>query len=226
MSEQEKQDDDALLALLAFWENNTPPVYHGILTGDGWEWDAAQQTYVSDTGTALRQDDLRSLAISFINSGEVRLETLAAQVVTGDIDADEWKSRMRDSLDDEYLLLAALAAGGLDQLTDDDLAAVAGTPSTDKRVGTGALDAETRLENFAKQIDAGELSEEQILYRSGQYSHAGYSIYEGVRRNSHVRAVGEPEVTATPEGQTVVSTPPRSTHERSVLDPFAALRGG
>lgn len=215
VQQQEEHDREALLLL---WEDWTPKPYAGLLTGDGWTWDATQQTYTSDTGTKLRQDDLRSIAIGITIAAEIEGENRAAEALANKED-DEFLLLLA-LFEDEYLLLAALAAGGLDELQPEDFQAVAGRLST-QIVGTGIIDTQQRLQGLIDQIKAGEASEAQAINRVGMYGQAGYQTFEEVRRNSHKRAVAPPEP-VTPGG-----APPSAKgtalfiEERNILDPLA-----
>lgn len=188
-------DDDDLLALWMLHE----PAYSGLLAGDGFTWSDENQEYISDTGTRLGHNQIRSIAIHFATACELDLEQNAALLANGDIDVDEWHRRAQQEIDDEYILLAALGVGGLDKLTDEDYAVIVGKPSTPEQLGGGIADAQARLQAFADELKAeppadappGTMgqsgSQSQVINRAGMYAQPGYSIWQQVQRNSYRR---------------------------------------
>lgn len=207
ISRQKHDDDDDILAL---WYRHASPAYAGLLTHDGWELDTSDPTrigYVSDTGTKLGPDQLRSLAIGFTTACELDLEHNAQDLLSGEIDVDEWMARHKQTTDDEIFLLAALGAGGIDELTDEDYATIRGRVTTPKMIGTGIADANSRLDAFADELSAeppepdkgvvgdvqesgGQIgqagSEAQVVNRAGMYGRQ-FAIFESVRRDATMR---------------------------------------
>ena len=211
MDDPQKRRDDP--ALLAFWQVHTGERWRGLLIGDGWTFDSQTQSYTAASGSAPTQADIRALALSFMASVSDSLSE-AAKPVAGQSVIDRQKivemtAKIRRDTEDEFILLAALAAGGLSNLTDDDWRDIEGSAVAGQDVGVGLADVRWRLDRFAGQIERGEAGDmADITDRAGMYSQGGYQVMEAVRRNSHARATGD-------DGQ------PLFTHERNLLDPFA-----
>jgi hypothetical protein len=156
--------------------------------------------YVSDTGTRIGHHQLRSLALTFCTACEIDLERNAQLLASGEQTVDEWHDLAQQITTDEIILLAALGAGGLDELTDQDYATIEGevTPDDGTTIGSGTADADDRLARFKSELSqpspedaetpqmgiAG--SEKQVVNRAGSYAKQ-YSIYEKSRGNSHIR---------------------------------------
>jgi hypothetical protein len=200
-----KRDDDALL----LWRDHTGRQFSGLLTHDGWDYELTPDSlgiYVSDVGQRLSPGDQRALAMSFMTGVSADLKDTAARMIAGDISSDEWRDKVQSDIDDEFLLLAALGAGGFDNLTPADEATIMGRESTPRRMGSGILDAQKRLASFKSEIDAGEFTPGEALRRVGQYAHPGYEVFQTTRSDALARM-------ELAKGLRL--------EERSVLDPFA-----
>ena len=223
---QHNQDDDEVLAL---WRRHVGHAYWSLLvTGDGWEFDPDTQSYVSDHGIRLGPNELRGLALTFSGGVESDLKDNMAEFLRGDISLDEWHERAQERIDDEFLLLAALGAGGFQELTSEDIAEVAGQAGNEETPGTGVAEALERLDRFKEQLIApkseetkqkeaqtgerqvGEAgSESDVIRRAGQSADPGYPIYEKARTASHERL-------ATARGIKI--------EMRSILDPDPSVK--
>lgn len=189
-SPQKKQSDDDSAILL--WQSHVSHRFAGLISNDGWTYSqdpADFGTYISSTGVKLGPNELRGLALTFASGVEADLRANAQQMLSEEISVDEWKRRANNDIEDEYLVLAALGAGGFDKLTDEDLEAVEGVTTTPKTLGSGVADAEARLDDFASQLTSeppaealdGEVGtvgdDEAVTRRAGSYGH-GYPIFE------------------------------------------------
>lgn len=222
---QRRHDDE----LLAFWEEHTPQAFHGLLTRQGWTWDAATQSYVSETGTRVRQDGIRNIALAFILSCEIQYEqdtqyvspsedTSEQVIPASPVKIDAWRRQMQENLENEFLLLAALAAGGLDEVADEDYAILAGQVTTETTLGSGLADATDRLNEFATELNEQSAgSAKQISNRAGMYAGGGYGVYQEVRRNSHIRASAAARGAVSEVG----ASGGLALWERNLLDPLS-----
>lgn len=215
-TQRKKQDDDDLLI---FWDEHTSPMLHGLPDHDGWTWDDDLQLWISDDGTRLSQDDMKHVALQFIKSVERTCRQNTQTMIDGDTTYDAWRQQMDDDLGMEFILLAALADGGLDRITPEDEKAIEGnvtiqpTQGIEAQQGTGLADAQARLEDFQRQIKLGVLSTDQIEARAGKYPMGGYGVYQTVKRNSHQRQADKAPPAETGK--------PLILWARNLLDPFA-----
>lgn len=192
-------------ALLIFWRQHSQPAFAGLLTGDGFTWDSSEQAYRSESGSWIRQDEQKAIVLAFLLSCELMMESDAQYVADSDYAegqyaekvSDEkafeaWRKQQEETITNEFLIVAALAAGGLDELTDEDFTAIQGAITTEEKIGSGIKDAMVRLRQFTDELlegDAGSLK--QITNRAGQYSDGAWGVYQNVRQNSHERATDE-----------------------------------
>lgn len=226
---QKKQSDDDSAILL--WQSHVSHRFAGLLSNDGWTYSqdpADFGTYISSTGVKLGPNELRGLALTFASGVEADLRANAQQMLSEEISVDEWKRRANNDIEDEYLVLAALGAGGFDKLTDEDYEAVEGVPTTPKTLGSGVADAEVRLDDFASQLTSeppaealdGEVgtvgSDEMVVNRAGSYATAGYPIYEHALGRAATRFANDNALDM--EERSFLDTSPLVKHCRSDAD--------
>ena len=109
-----KRDGDAIL----LWEDHTGRQFHGLLTGDGWTYELTPDSlgvYVSDLGQRLSPGEQRAIAMSLISGVSADLKDTTARMIAGDISPQQWQEKNQDDIDDEFILLAALAAGRIQE---------------------------------------------------------------------------------------------------------------
>jgi len=198
-----RDDDDALFAL---WDAHTSRAFDGLLIGSGWQYvfddRTGQGLYLSDHGVKLSPNEQRAVALSLLIGCDSDMRHNAVDYVNGDISLDDWHQRQWDEIDNEFILLAALGAGGIDKLTDADYETIAGRVTTPELPGTGLADAQARLAAFRDELIApvpearqdspqqqfgAAGSEGQVIRRAGQYSSPGYSLWTTVQRDAHER---------------------------------------
>jgi hypothetical protein len=189
--------DDDLEPAVAFWRQHAPPAYAGLLDDDGWSFDEVRQQYVSDTGTRLRPDDQKRLAILFALATELELESEAKQMAAGVITIGEWEDRTASLMKRSFTAIGALGVGGIGRMTDADRLTVTGKAEEpapgmkDGEPGTGLEDAVVRLDRFARQVERHDETAhtlEQVVARAGSYANGSHTVYEEARRSSHGRA--------------------------------------
>lgn len=238
-TDAEHRNRDTMLALaLALWDDHTPSAFRGLPSGEGWEFDPTTQTYTSSSGTKIRGPAIGNLVDAFGTSVEIEIEQASSDML-GEYEKatpsdrkdllDKWLVFMLMTLQGEYLAGAAIGVGGFDEMQEEDWQVVEGAAQTSSTPGTGLTDAESRLYEFAKEIEGDTLSDKQVVARAGSYGVSVYPIYETTRRNSHKRAeepipddeqIG-PEFEAE-NGQKIPDAPTTRklfTMERNILDP-------
>ena len=197
----DKRDRDKwlLLALIspgdidaaeALWKDHAPPALAGMLTGDGWTWDAETQTYVSRHNQKMNGDDLKKLAILFALAVSGDLRSDASEMAMGLKPLEIWQQHTADTVKDLYVCEAAIAAGGFANLSPEILDKVTGTPDAPPGLAF-SLD---RLRQFAQDAADGKPgtnTEAAIINRASLYGDAGQGVYETVRVASHNAATDE-----------------------------------
>lgn len=180
--------DDIGLAIVLFYDE-VPDHFNGILTnGNGWSWDATSQRFIGPSGSPLSDSDLKSLAILFALAVEHDMREMAQKVANGTITIEEFQAWMAQETKNLYVALAALGAGGADQLTAEQLEAVRGEASK----APGLAFSLARLQLFAAAIASGDDGTvESIINRAAAYADSSTSIFEGAKRISHTNVVDD-----------------------------------
>jgi hypothetical protein len=213
--ESDKRDRDEWLLLAAltlsdipdaesYWRRHAPPYIAGMLLNeDGWRFDAERQQFVNGHGRAIAPDMLKRIALAFAFSAQQDMEHEASRVAVGEVPVDAWKRNQADDVQDLFIVMAAMGAGGFDALTKDDLDLIIGSADAPG----GLAFSLSRLYEFAKGIADGTMTgEDAIINRAGLYAAAGNTVFETVSRASHMEATDE-------QGR------PKFLLERNVLSP-------
>ena len=117
------------------------------------------------------------------------MEQSAGQMVRGESTLDHFQRNQANTLKRLHLSAAALAAGGLSALSDDDLKKISGLKS-----GDGITGSLKKLRRFGKQIEEGGDTAEsvaQITNRAGLYAEAAHGTHEIIKRAAHETAKDE-----------------------------------
>lgn len=126
----------------------------------GYTFDRSAGRYRNaSNGRFVARRDILTLLNNQVNAGEQRLRDLVTEFHEGKLSASTWAEQMRSEVKRQHLQQAALGAGGWDRLDQRDYG----------RIG-GNLRAEYRnIENFARQVQAGEVTLPQALQRADGY---------------------------------------------------------
>lgn len=126
------------------------------------------------------------------------VQSLADQLADGSLGVFEWRNRMRKELRNLHFTAYAAGAGGLDNLTAEDV----------RRIQQKIADQEAYLEDWAGQLavqaaDGTEVSRQAVVRRAMLYAGNGNSTYyEGAQA-----AIGMPPLPQYPgDGQTECRT--------------------
>lgn len=114
----------------------------------------------NQTGRFVRTADVARLIDREVNRTEVRLKGHARLLIQGKIDIAEFQTRMAQSLKEAHLRNAAVGAGGAKQFT----------PTHYGKVGAELKKQYKYLYGFGQDLQAGKLTEQQILTRAGSYA--------------------------------------------------------
>jgi hypothetical protein len=121
-----------------------------------------------DTGRILSNDEVRGLVDISIDAGEDVTGTLAGLVANDQLSAADWEERMREEIKDQYIAQYLSGAGGRDQMDSVDWGSVGGMIADQYRF----------LDDFADDVETGDLSEAQIAARSEMYINSSREAYE------------------------------------------------
>lgn len=137
-----------------------------------WNWDDRVERYRDTiTGRFLSYADVNRIVDQSIDVTIANVENLAAAIARGDITVDAWQLAMRAQIKKVYIWQAELAAGGRAQMTPTFWGVVGGRIRGQYRY----------LDNFARQLAAGRLTEGQIARRSCMYINSARQVYWAIR---------------------------------------------
>lgn len=113
-----------------------------------------------------------------IRASQAEMRALGESMARGEIDVAEFQSRLASELKNLHVSGAMAGQGGPANMTAADYL----------RVGRGLKVQYRHLNNFARQIAAGELTRAQIRARTDMYARSMNGAFEGGRRDSAVAA--------------------------------------
>lgn len=148
------------------------------------------------TGRFVPRRDILGLIDRQINAGEQRLRDLTTSFHEGRLSASVWSEQMRSEVRRLHLQNAALGSGGVDRLTAREYGRIGGTLRGEYQ----------RIENFARQVQAGEVTLPQALARTDGYAGGARVQFFDTEREAAQNAAAD-------EGESVI--------ERRHLDPGA-----
>ena len=137
-----------------------------------WNWDDRTERYRHTiTGRFLSYTDVNRIVNQSIDVTIANVENLAAAVARGDITVDTWQLAMRAQIKKAYIWQAELAAGGRSRMTPEFWGVVGGRIRGQYKY----------LDNFAKQLADGALTEGQVARRSRMYISSSRQVYWAIR---------------------------------------------
>jgi len=144
-------------------------LHHELARRTGYRWDSSAARYRDKrTGRFVPETRVLSTVESF-NADAIagNIGSLTDDLIDGKINLRQWQSGMASELKDGYLVNAMAGRGGRNAMTQADFG----------RQG-GRLKAEySALNNFAGEIEAGDLSEAQIRARAKMYGKGPRTAY-------------------------------------------------
>ena len=153
-------------------------------------WDTEKRRYYYDSGRAVPLRTLENWIDKASANAELRLENLTKDLISNKIDLVEWTLKFKDEIRNGHNAMAMIAAGGRDQMTAKEWG----------KAGNIIKVQYKYLDNFARQIESGEISlTDALAVRARMYGAAMYPSY--------VSGVRQREINAG------------ATEERSVLTP-------
>jgi len=144
-------------------------------------YDESDRHYYDEDGNQVSRDDLRQWILLAIAYAAGNIKRHSERLVAGKITREEWYEVVLDEIANEHTAFAAVAAGGFDQMGPGDW----------NRLAVILADQDDYLQNFAADIEAGLVSEAQLLARAALYAEAGFSTFENLLRQVEIDS-GEP----------------------------------
>lgn len=146
-----------------------------------WEWDQPSKRYRdTETGRYMGSRQMLPLRDEFIDAQKAAASDLADRLAAGEITTNRYVEEMRGLIKTTYLDEYALAHGGRNNMTSRDFGIV----------GNMCRDQYSYLNNFAGEINAGDLSPAQIRARGRMYIESASQAYE--RAQAEVRGISGP----------------------------------
>ncbi len=136
-------------------------------------WDKVKKVYFDIRFRVIPAPNIRFVIDDFTQTVAGQMEKVTRELIAGKIEIANWQVRSKNILKAAYLDADAAARGGLRNLTARDMAKVAARNR--KQFGY--------LNNFAKQMKAGTVSEKQAIARARSYASAIRSNYEQARQD-------------------------------------------
>jgi hypothetical protein len=148
-----------------------------------WRFDARRVRYVDGRGRDLHPAALRRALDTTLERAAAPVRETAERVASGALPLASWRVRMEEWLAERHIATAAMAVGGVDNLTEADRLWLR------ERI----LAEYDYLDGFEAAIRAGRLSGEPlsdaaIRARIDLYNQAARATFEAVNRRAHERA--------------------------------------
>jgi hypothetical protein len=156
-----------------------------------WVWDDRAKRYRNtSSGRFITHRTAVKLRDGYTEAKKADMDRLSRRLINKQITLQEWTLEMRRQTKDAYNVQAMLARGGRNNMTQADWG----------RNG-GLLQRQYRyIDNFARDIDAGKLSEGQVRTRARMYIESSTQAFERTRAASQ----GVPSLPQYPgDGRTV-----------------------
>lgn len=136
-------------------------------------FDTRSQRYRGPGGQFVSQREIKRLMNTVSNAAKREIAVISRQLAAGQITIDQWQTSMMEAVKSLHIAQYAAGRGGFGSLTARDF---------------GLMGAELRfqyerLENFARQIEAGIVKPTGIERRAGLYANSGNVSFERARRD-------------------------------------------
>lgn len=170
-----------LAAADVVWRHHAPRSFAGLLTLDGFTWDADRQAYIRPNGRPVADESVTHALLLFLAAIAWDLEHHAEQAARGEVTVDHWRDTVAPLIRSAYIAAYVLGVGGLDALTDDGRSTI----------GTRLADSMARLDRFAGLVadrDPAVDTIAAVVARAALYVSPGYTLHEAARAESHETA--------------------------------------
>jgi hypothetical protein len=139
-----------------------------------YTWDPEPGRYRDTrTGRFVPETQIRTAIDRAILKANGEMKALANQLRKGEITLDEWSEAMRTEIKAQQLAAAAVARGGMEQMTQEDFGRVGGQIANQYRY----------LNNFQGEIADGLPLDGRFINRVELYSEASRTTFESTKRD-------------------------------------------
>lgn len=151
-----------------------------------YTWSRESSRYRNaDSGRYVSRKDVLNVLDTHLAGAEQRLGDLTTAFHEGRVSSSVWMEQMSTELRRQHLQHSALGAGGWDQLTQRDHGRIGGKLQADYR----------RLEQFGRDIQAGDVTLAQALNRANLYAgNARVDFWQAEREHKAPAPSGEVEI--------------------------------
>ena len=156
-----------------------------------YRWDSVNRRYVDAKGNPVPDSVIREWVDSAVDDTKDELGEIAEQLIGGELDTPEWKSKIASRLRAMHLGVSLIAAGGLNHISQKTL----------DRVNERIVVQQRYLLKFTVAIETGIQQKDGTLKtRAELYADAGVATYEGIKRDEHKDAGFDEERSVLDEG--------------------------
>jgi hypothetical protein len=155
-----------------------------------WNWLKSAFSFVSSlAGKVLGKSGERALVNSTCDGAITAVENITERLLADQISVDTWLKECRLALKNAYIQQYLLGIGGQGQLTFKDYGSIGGMLGEQYKY----------LQNFAREIAAGNLTPGQIKRRIAMYANSAREGYARARARAH--GIPEGKIPAFPGQQ-------------------------
>jgi len=141
-----------------------------------WNWLKSAFSFISSlTGKILSNSGERALVNNVCDDAIANVENITERLLADQISVDTWLKECRASLKNYYIQQYLLGIGGQGQLSQADYGSIGGMLADQYRY----------LQNFAREIAAGNLTPGQIRNRIAMYANSSREGYNRARARAH-----------------------------------------
>lgn len=136
-------------------------------------WNAKASRYIRrSTGQFVARATIRNALERALRRGKAEMRALSLQLQRGQITLAAWQLGMADNLRATHTYAAAIARGGLAQLT----------PADERRIARLVRDRLLFLNRFAAELEQGRALDGRFLQRAGMYIDASRTAFQQAQR--------------------------------------------
>lgn len=159
------------LTLWAYTRRRRPgerPIWSEILAEYFWH----------PSGTPMAADEVAENIDAYRDDMMARVDTVTGELAREEIGLDEWEASMADEIADAWRINYVSGRGGRLHMDSGDWGSIGGDLNFQYE----------RLSNFAREIQSGQMTADQIAARAKMYARAGWKAYQKGRRAAKLAA--------------------------------------
>lgn len=137
-------------------------------TIDEYVWDTDKRRYIDPKGKVVTLQQQRKIAVSVVDKAGLEMTEIATAYTKGSASFADFAVLMRETVKNVHSSTTQMAYGGKSQMGNREQG----------RLGQIIKEQNKFLAGFMQDVEAGRLSNDQIISRAEMYGDAGYSSYE------------------------------------------------